>query len=87
MAESSVKNLLQEANSIYNLAEQNEKEGNNNKAIDYYKQAQNLYIQIQTEKEKEDAELGQSMKMVSDTCERKIKIISLREELLPMNKE
>ena len=87
MAESSVKNLLQEANSIYNLAEQNEKEGNNNKAIDYYKQAQNLYFQIQAEKEKEDVELGQSMKMVSDTCERKIKIISLREELLPMNKE
>ena len=85
MSAEKITSILYEANKFYNQAEKEENEGSSGKAKDFYTQAQSLYNQISEmymQDDLKDTTSSENMRLIADTCGRKVQIMGLKAELL-----
>jgi hypothetical protein len=75
--------LMHEANELYLKAELFEKANDYDSAKQTYTKVQKLYIQLETHSGIKDSDSSESMRYIAESCRKKIKILDIKNNLLP----
>ena len=74
---------LMQANSLYAKAEEYEKNEDYPNAKKYYTQAAQFFLDVSKDKDIKYLDSVESMKLISESCKRKITILDIKQNLLP----
>lgn len=82
MSDQTIVQLMHQANDSYLKAEEFSRQEDYESAQSHYQKASQIYLKMQKEDMK-DLESLESMRIIAESCMRKVKIITIREKLLP----